>query len=91
MGGNWTPHSEGAVSYNTKVMDDHLQSGFDVLRDWSCTHCSRRTISKRKRRDPRRTRTGGVDNPEYLVHETFFSKVSGSNTSYGRSILGTKA
>ena len=31
-----------------------------------------------------------VDNPEYLVHETFFSKFW-KNHSLGRSILGTKA
>ena len=30
-----------------------------------------------------------VDNPEYLVHETFFSKFW-KNHSLGRSILGTK-
>ncbi|HYP13752.1 MAG TPA: pitrilysin family protein [Bryobacteraceae bacterium] len=77
------------VSYNTKVIDDHVPVAFDVLADMVLRPMfSPPDIEKEKGVILEELKME-VDNPEYLVHETFFSSFW-KDHSLGRSILGTK-
>ncbi len=77
------------VSYNTKVLDEHLPKAFDVLSDLVLNPVfDPADIDKEK----------GVileelkmeeDNPEYLVHETFLAKLWPRHP-LGRAIIGTR-
>ena len=51
--------SEEMVSYNTKVLDEHMPQAFDVPRDSSSTRCSATRNRKGKGRHPRRDQDGG--------------------------------
>jgi predicted Zn-dependent peptidase len=78
------------VSYNMKVIDDHLPIAFDVLGDMLLhPKFAAEDIEKEKGVILEELKME-VDNPEYLVHETFFSNFW-KNHPLGRSILGTKA
>ena len=78
------------VSYNMKVIDDHLPIAFDVLGDMVLhPRFAPEDIEKEKGVILEELKME-VDNPEYLVHETFFSNFWKSHP-LGRSILGTKA
>jgi predicted Zn-dependent peptidase len=78
------------VSYNMKVIDDHLPVAFDVLGDMVLhPKFASEDIEKEKGVILEELKME-VDNPEYLVHETFFSNFW-KNHPLGRSILGTKA
>lgn len=78
------------VSYNTKVIDDHLPIAFDILSDLVLNPLfSPEDIEKEKGVILEELKME-VDNPEYLVHETFFSAFWRGHP-LGRSILGTKA
>jgi predicted Zn-dependent peptidase len=78
------------VSYNMKVIDDHLPIAFDVLGDMLLhPKFEPEDIEKEKGVILEELKME-VDNPEYLVHETFFSNFW-KNHPLGRSILGTKA
>jgi len=90
-GGNLDAYtSKELVSYNTKVIDDHLNLGFDVLADLVRNPLfEAEDIAKEKGVILEELKME-VDNPEYLVHETFFSKFW-KHHPLGRSIIGTKA
>ena len=78
------------VSYNIKVLDEHLPSGVrPSCRPGANPRFDAEDIAKEKGVILEELKME-VDNPEYLVHETFFSKFW-KNHSLGRSILGTKA
>jgi predicted Zn-dependent peptidase len=77
------------VSYNTKVIDDHFPIAFDVLADMILNpKFAPEDIDKEKGVILEELKME-VDNPEYLVHETFFGNFW-KNHPLGRSILGTK-
>jgi predicted Zn-dependent peptidase len=78
------------VSYNTKVLDDHLPVAFDVLADLVLHPIFREEDIEKEKGVILEELKMEVDNPEYLVHETFFSNFWRSHP-LGRSILGTKS
>jgi predicted Zn-dependent peptidase len=90
-GGNLDAYTaKELVSYNIKVLDEHLPTAFDLLADLVLNpRFDTEDIAKEKGVILEELKME-VDNPEYLVHETFFSKFW-KNHSLGRSILGTKA
>jgi predicted Zn-dependent peptidase len=90
-GGNLDAYtSKELVSYNTKVIDDHLDLGFDVLSDLVLNPLFQPDDIEKEKSVILEELKMEVDNPEYLVHETFFSKFW-KRHPLGRSILGTKA
>jgi predicted Zn-dependent peptidase len=78
------------VSYNSKVIDDHLPIAFDVLSDLVLHPLFNPEDIEKEKGVILEELKMEVDNPEYLVHETFFSAFWKSQP-LGRSILGTKA
>lgn len=90
-GGNLDAYtSKELVSYNTKVIDDHLGIGFDVLSDLVLRPLFQPEDLEKEKSVILEELKMEVDNPEYLVHETFFSRFW-KRHPLGRSILGTKA
>lgn len=90
-GGNLDAYtSKELVSYNTKVIDDHLDLGFDVLADLVLRPLFQPDDIEKEKSVILEELKMEVDNPEYLVHETFFSKFWKKHP-LGRSILGTRA
>jgi predicted Zn-dependent peptidase len=77
------------VSYNTKVIDDHLPIAFDVLSELVLKPLFRPDDIEKEKGVILEELKMEVDNPEYLVHETFFRSFW-RNHPLGRSILGTK-
>ena len=77
------------VSYNTKVIDDHLPIAFDVLADMILHPMFAPEDIEKEKGVILEELKMEVDNAEYLVHETFFSNFW-KNHPLGRSILGTK-
>jgi predicted Zn-dependent peptidase len=78
------------VSYNTKVIDDHLPIAFDVLADMILHPMFAPEDIEKEKGVILEELKMEVDNAEYLVHETFFSNFWKKHP-LGRSILGTKA
>ncbi|MBI3281239.1 MAG: insulinase family protein [Acidobacteria bacterium] len=78
------------VSYNCKVMDEHLPLAFDVLADLVLNPLFHTEDIEKEKSVILEEMKMEVDNPEYLVHETFFSHYW-RNHPLGRSIVGTKA
>ncbi len=90
-GGNLDAYTaKELVSYNTKVIDDHLNLGFDVLSDLVLHPLFETEDIEKEKGVILEELKMEVDNPEYLVHETFFSRFWKQHP-LGRSILGTKA
>src|SRR3954469_12582708 len=89
-GGNLDAYTaKELVSYNIKVLNEHLPVAFDVLADLVLhPRFDAEDIEKEKSVILEELKME-VDNPEYLVHETFFSRFWKKH-SLGRSILGTK-
>ena len=90
-GGNLDAYTaKELVSYNIKVLDEHLPVAFDLLSDLVLNpRFDPADIEKEKGVILEELKME-VDNPEYLVHETFFTSFW-KNHPLGRSILGTKA
>jgi predicted Zn-dependent peptidase len=90
-GGNLDAYTaKELVSYNIKVLDEHLPIAFDLVSDLVLhPRFDTEDIEKEKGVILEELKME-VDNPEYLVHETFFTKFW-RNHALGRSILGTKA
>jgi predicted Zn-dependent peptidase len=90
-GGNLDAYTaKELVSYNTKVIDDHLPIAFDVLSDLVLRPLFQTEDIEKEKGVILEELKMEVDNPEYLVHETFFRSFW-KNHPLGRSILGTKA
>jgi predicted Zn-dependent peptidase len=90
-GGNLDAYTaKELVSYNIKVLDEHLPIAFDVLSDLVLNPRFEEADIEKEKGVILEELKMEVDNPEYLVHETFFSRFW-KNHSLGRSILGTKA
>jgi predicted Zn-dependent peptidase len=78
------------VSYNTKVLDEHLPQAFDVLSDLVLNPMLRTEDVEKEKGVILEELKMEVDNPEYLVHEIFASRFWKGH-ALGRPILGTKA
>ncbi|MGH9631818.1 MAG: M16 family metallopeptidase, partial [Bryobacteraceae bacterium] len=90
-GGNLDAYtSKELVSFNTKVINDHLPVAFDVLSDLVLNPLFRADDIEKEKGVILEELKMEVDNPEYLVHETFSSNFW-RNHPLGRSILGTKS
>ena len=90
-GGNLDAYTaKELVSYNIKVLDEHLGIAFDILADLVLHPKFDESDIEKEKSVILEELKMEVDNPEYLVHETFFSKFW-KNHALGRSILGTKA
>ena len=90
-GGNLDAYtSKELVSYNCKVIDDQLPQIFDILGDMVLHPLFREEDIEREKGVILEELKMEVDNPEYLVHETF-SRNFWKNHPLGRSIVGTKS
>jgi predicted Zn-dependent peptidase len=78
------------VSYNTKVLDEHLPLAFDILSDLVLNPMLRAEDVEKEKGVILEELKMEVDNPEYLVHEIFASRFWKGH-ALGRPILGTKA
>lgn len=78
------------VSYNSKVLDDHLPLAFDVLADLVLNPLFQEEDIEKEKGVILEELKMEADSPEYLVHEAFASNFW-KNHPLGRSILGTKA
>ncbi len=77
------------VSFNTKVMDEHLSAAFDVVADLVLDPVFRNEDIERERQVILEEIKMEADNPEYLVHEIFAANFW-KDHSIGRPILGTR-
>jgi len=77
------------VSYNTKVLDEHLPLAFDVLADMVRHPLFRKEDIEKEKGVILEELKMEVDNPEYLLHEIFSSNFW-KDHPLGKPILGTK-
>ncbi len=77
------------VSYNTKVLDEHLPQAFDVLADMVRNPLFRDEDIEKEKGVILEELKMEVDNPEYLLHEIFSSNFW-KDHPLGKPILGTK-
>ncbi len=77
------------VSYNTKVLDEHLPLAFDVLADLVRNPLFREEDIEKERGVILEELKMEVDNPEYLLHEIFSSNFW-KDHPLGKPILGTR-
>jgi len=81
--------SKEVVSYNIKVLDEHLPEAFDVVTDLVRNPLFDRTDIEKEKGVILEELKMEVDNPEYLIHELFSSHFWKGH-ALGRSILGTQ-
>jgi predicted Zn-dependent peptidase len=90
LGGNLDAFTgKELVSFNTKVLDEHLPIAFDVLADMVLRPAFRPEDIDREKGVILEELKMEADNPEYLVHETFSSNFW-KDHPLGKPILGTK-
>jgi predicted Zn-dependent peptidase len=77
------------VSFNTKVLDEHLPLAFDVLSDLVLHPLFRPEDIQKEKGVILEELKMDADNPEYLVHEIFSSNFW-KDHAIGKPILGTK-
>jgi predicted Zn-dependent peptidase len=77
------------VSFNTKVLDEHLPLAFDVLADLVRNPLFRAEDIEKEKGVILEELKMEVDNPEYLLHEIFSSNFW-KDHPLGKPILGTK-
>jgi len=77
------------VSYNTKVLDEHLPLAFNVLGDMVRNPLFREEDIEKEKGVILEELKMEVDNPEYLLHEIFSSNFW-KDHPLGKPILGTK-
>lgn len=81
--------SKGVVSYNVKVLDEHIAEAFDIVADLvRHPRFDERDIEKEKGVVLEELKMES-DNPEYLAHELFSSHFWKGH-GLGRAILGTR-
>ena len=83
------PSPKEMVSYNTKVLDDHMPIAFDVLSDLVLNPLFREKDIEKEKGVILEELKMEVDNPEYLLTDIFFSNFW-KDHSIGWPILGTK-
>src|ERR1051326_7828132 len=81
--------SKELVSYNTKVLDEHLPLAFDVLADLVRHPLFREEDIEKEKGVILEELKMEIDNPEYLLHEIFSSNFW-KDHPIGKPILGTK-
>src|SRR6266853_1328941 len=81
--------SKELVSYNVKVLDDHLPEAFDVLTDLVRNPLFEKSDIEKEKGVILEELKMDVDNPEYLIHEIFASNFWKGH-ALGRPILGTR-
>ena len=77
------------VSYNTKVLDEHLPLAFDVLADMVRNPLFRTEDIEKEKGVILEELKMEVDNPEYLLHDIFSSNFF-KDHPLGKPIIGTK-
>jgi predicted Zn-dependent peptidase len=77
------------VSYNTKVLDEHLPLAFDVLADMVRNPLFRDEDIEKEKGVILEELKMEVDNPEYLLHDIFSSNFY-KDHPLGKPIIGTK-
>src|SRR6266852_2876967 len=82
--------SKELVSFNVKVLDEHLPQAFDVLSDLVRNPLFEKKDIEKEKGVVLEELKMEVDNPEYLAHEIFASSFWKGHP-LGRSILGTRA
>ena len=80
--------SKEVVSYNIKVLDEHLPQAFDVVTDLVRNPLFEKKDLEKEKGVILEELKMETDNPEYLLHELFSSNFWKGH-SLGRSILGT--
>src|ERR1051326_1881474 len=81
--------SKELVSYNVKVLDEHLPEAFDVVADLVRNPLFQKEDIEKEKGVILEELKMEVDNPEYLIHEIFSSHFWKGH-ALGRPILGTK-
>src|SRR5271154_5984835 len=81
--------SKELVSYNVKVLDEHLPEAFDVVTDLVRNPLFAAEDIEKEKGVILEELKMEVDNPEYLIHEIFSSSFWKGH-ALGRPILGTK-
>ncbi len=81
--------SKELVSYNTKILDEHLPIAFDVIADLVLNPMFRPDDIEKEKGVIVEEIKMEVDNPEYLIQE-IFSGAFWNNHPLGRPILGSK-
>src|ERR1700683_2193842 len=81
--------SKELVSYNVKVLDEHLPDAFDVVADLVRNPLFHEEDIQKEKGVILEELKMEVDNPEYLIHEIFSSNFWKGHP-LGRPILGTK-
>jgi predicted Zn-dependent peptidase len=81
--------SNELVSYNTKVLDEHMHIAFDVISDLVLNPLFRDEDIEKEKGVILEELKMEVDNPEYLIHEIFSSNFW-KDHPLGKPILGTK-
>ena len=81
--------SKELVSYNAKVLDEHLPEAFDVVADLVRNPLFQKEDIEKEKGVILEELKMEVDNPEYLIHEIFSSNFWKGH-GLGRPILGTK-
>lgn len=81
--------SKELVSYNVKVLDEHLPEAFDVVTDLVRNPLFEKQDIEKEKGVILEELKMEVDNPEYLLHEIFSSNFWKGH-GLGRPILGTK-
>src|SRR5579871_4613837 len=81
--------SKELVSYNVKVLDEHLPEAFDVVSDLVRNPLFEKDDVEKEKGVILEELKMEVDNPEYLIHEIFSSNFWKGH-ALGRPILGTK-
>src|SRR5580658_7477984 len=81
--------SKELVSYNVKVLDEHLPEAFEIVSDLVRNPLFETKDIEKEKGVILEELKMEVDNPEYLIHEIFSSHFWKGH-ALGRSILGTK-
>ncbi len=81
--------SKELVSYNVKILDEHLPEAFDIVSDLVRNPLFEKKDIEKEKGVILEELKMEVDNPEYLIHEIFSSHFWKGH-ALGRSILGTK-
>jgi predicted Zn-dependent peptidase len=81
--------SKEVVSYNIKVLDEHLPQAFDIVADLVRNPLFDRNDIEKEKGVVLEELKMEADNPEYQLHE-LFSKHFWKGHALGRSILGTQ-
>lgn len=81
--------SKELVSYNVKVLDEHLPQAFDIVCDLVRNPLFEKSDIEKEKGVILEELKMEIDNPEYLIHEIFSSNFWKGH-ALGRPILGTR-